>query len=114
MNDEESPESVSVSAGAVGQFVAIGPHDANIFILDLGHTWLKMSWGGKSGQAKGADFYVGEHVLLNGTGSRWGGGCFRAVVHEIRPEDNTVKVSMRPDTDTGTRRVTPLSAPRRR
>ena len=67
-----------------------------------------MSWGGKSGQsAKGADFYVGEHVLLNGTGTRWGGGCFRAVVHEIRPEDNTVKVSMGPDTRK--RRVAPLS-----
>lgn len=100
--------------GPLGSSWPLGQCEANIFILDLGHTWLKMSWGGKSGQAKGADFYVGEHVLLNGTGSRWGGGCFRAVVHEIRPEDNTVKVSMRPDTDTGTRRVTPLSAPRRR
>ena len=35
---------------------------------------------------------VGERVLLSGTGSRWGGGAFRATVHDVRKDDNTVKV----------------------
>ena len=35
---------------------------------------------------------AGERVLLNGTGSRWGGGAFRATVYDVRKEDKTVKV----------------------
>ena len=37
-------------------------------------------------------FYVGEHVLLSGTGTRWGGGSFRATIEDVRADDDTVKV----------------------
>eukprot|EP00039_Didymoeca_costata_P027361 m.18274 g.18274 ORF g.18274 m.18274 type:complete len:497 (-) comp6262_c0_seq1:63-1553(-) len=36
--------------------------------------------------------YIGERVLLRGTGTRWLGGCFRATVVDFRESDNTVKV----------------------
>eukprot|EP00041_Stephanoeca_diplocostata_P032028 m.1014415 g.1014415 ORF g.1014415 m.1014415 type:complete len:497 (-) comp24072_c0_seq5:3319-4809(-) len=36
--------------------------------------------------------YVGERVLLKGTGGRWIGGSFPATVCDIRKDDNTIKV----------------------
>ena len=52
-----------------------------------------MSWGkSKSNNNANLSFYVGEHVLLSGTGTRWGGGSFRATIEDIRADDDTVKV----------------------
>ena len=34
--------------------------------------------------------HIGERVLLSGTGSRWGGGAFRATVHDVRKDDGKV------------------------
>lgn len=55
-----------------------------------------MSWAGKrtdsDNNTGGIPYYVGQYVLLAGTGTRWGGGCFRATIEDIRADDDTVKV----------------------
>eukprot|EP00755_Sulcionema_specki_P005370 Sspe_Gene.4832::Locus_1596_Transcript_1_1_Confidence_1.000_Length_1528::g.4832::m.4832 len=47
---------------------------------------------GKDGTSATAPLYVGEHVMMKGTGKWWSGLLCRAVIADVRTSDNTVKV----------------------